>query len=953
MIYLYQITGPLHIPYTDPIWLELLHGYNVWVHVTIQQHPTSTTTTTTTSSTMMEVACQRMLQYSIHTSNMAAFTIHLIRLLQEYIQQIQPSYSKQQQQQHSPRNGTVIHETKVRSSVHPVRSYQSKNTSLPPTQQQQHSERNNNTTSNSNDRKYVEEEDDKDDTVLAFSNRIAIVEKARALAGALNLFRLLIHTILSSSSSSSTTTTNDSALYQDPSENDTKSSMRLPVLLVETIFTYSCRETDTQRTNLPINLLDTLLQFICCATPHNSTTNYSSESHYHHHHDRHNATPAEVYDCSTLALQLLLVLFSTQLYQPLVSSFQQQQRLLPTTAHVPPKKNTRNIAATAQTTVPLNFWNLLLQEATNRNDTNGSTVTMNRTWTARQLLHILLHWSMDQPIAPQASIQHHHCHMVQQLLLAQGHDDHSSNQQQQKHKLGPDGMYEDYYIVHAMAPHSRQGNGGSGSTFDDPVTSSMLHRPGSLTTRSSSGRSLALLDATKGVILFSSKMILLLPLRLMSLALSLWGLQHPDRKLLLGGGGYDRHKQYSKEQLRQIQQRNRQHNRNKRRTRDVLWLSMSPLGDLSTSLLLLLTNIDRHANCKNVFRTEMISLSDNRWGNEQEQHHYDLPDLPNTSDTVLSTNQGPNGNYTMDASQRSHDGMLTPDHRSYQPNRTSNTDMNHTTTLTINFEALFASFGRTAHTEPGALWLYTLLQLSPSFASAIAVRSDLDTIVLPLLRTLYYSTSMQHHIAQDYRSKANQGKNTIDTQRQVTNAQDYPYRTQSQLYVVIILLLILSQDSSFGSDAFRRVTIPLVPWYKERYLKDIRLGSVLILLLLRSLTFNLTRQHDAFLLTNCCAVLMNLSSSMVDLYDYTAMKFVTTTVAFMKRYVTLRQQNPNNNEDDITTPTSMYGEASRTLLCVLKHCLGIKSIEKNLHLVYALVYHQADFVRIFGSKGPL
>ena len=29
---LFQVTGPAHIPWQDPVWQELLHGYNVWVH---------------------------------------------------------------------------------------------------------------------------------------------------------------------------------------------------------------------------------------------------------------------------------------------------------------------------------------------------------------------------------------------------------------------------------------------------------------------------------------------------------------------------------------------------------------------------------------------------------------------------------------------------------------------------------------------------------------------------------------------------------------------------------------------------------------------------------------------------------------------------------------------------------------------------------------------------------
>ena len=886
MMYLYQISGPLHIPHTDPIWLELLHGYNVWVHVTIQQHPPARRNSNNSNNTMMEVACQRMRQYSIHTSNMAAFTIHLIRLLQEYM--------TQQSQNHA-----VIHDQHHHTPVHHHQSP-------------------------------LAVTDQDNDTIRAFSNRIAIVEKARALAGALNLYRLLIHTILSSSS---TWDHHD----DHPEDDHYDSTHDHDATTMEQIFTYSCRETNTSRTTLAVDLLNTVLQFL-----RQSQGDHQDRDRVHHRNtNTGSCIPAEVYDCYTLALQLVLVLLSTQLYQPLCSSFQQQQQ---------PRSKSR--------TTSWSFWNILLQEA-NRNESHHhpqQEQQQQHPWSVRQLLQVLCHWSMVQPIAPSTSIQYYHCQMAQQLIATSSQhlpDDGNNHgpQHHHKHKLGPDLMYEDYYIVHAVAPHSHRRKGGD----NDDEDSVAGKRPDTLTTRSRSGRSLALLDATKGVLVFSSKLILLLPYRLMSLALSLWGLQqHPDRTLFLTG-----HQSYSSEQLRQMQQRNRQHSKNKRRTRDVLWLSMSPLGDLSTSLLLLLTNNQRHANCQNLFRAEMIALSDNRWGDDDhhhhERHHYDLPDLPDASTNAsLLTNHSENGHATGDASVRSLDGIPTPEPKSRHANGTSDTLTNGTTTLMINFEGLFASFGRTAHTEPGALWLYTLLQLSPSFASAIAVRSDLDTIVLPLLRTLYYSTSTQYHVAQDYQSKVNQEKNAADSPRQVaTKTQDHPYRSQSQLYVIIILLLLLSQDSSFGSDAFRRVAVPIVPWYKERYLKDIRLGSILILVLLRSLTFNLTRQHDAFLLTNCCAVLMNLSSSIVDLHDYTAMKFVTTTIAFMKRYLVLRQQNPNNNDDDITTPTSMYGEASRTLLCVLKHCLGIKSVEKNLHLVYALVYHQADLARIFGNKGWL
>jgi Dyggve-Melchior-Clausen syndrome protein len=110
------------------------------------------------------------------------------------------------------------------------------------------------------------------------------------------------------------------------------------------------------------------------------------------------------------------------------------------------------------------------------------------------------------------------------------------------------------------------------------------------------------------------------------------------------------------------------------------------------------------------------------------------------------------------------------------------------------------------------------------------------------------------------------------------------------------------------------------------------------------------------LLSNCCAVLMNLSSTIVDLHDYAAMRLASVTISTMKRYTAMRQENAaagievdDEDEDDLSSPTAMHGEVARTLLRVLKHCLGPRSIEGNLHLVYALVYHQADFKKAIGS----
>jgi len=219
------------------------------------------------------------------------------------------------------------------------------------------------------------------------------------------------------------------------------------------------------------------------------------------------------------------------------------------------------------------------------------------------------------------------------------------------------------------------------------------------------------------------------------------------------------------------------------------------------------------------------------------------------------------------------------------------------------------------------------------FAASMAVRSDLDTLVVPLLRTLYFASSARFYAGNAGKIPSNGGAVSI---------RNLPFRSLSQLYLNLILLLLFSQDSSFGPDAFRRTMLPTVPWYRERQFKDVTLGSLLLLTLLRSITFNLNRLQDAFLLSNCCAILMNISPHIVNLHDYAAMRVAFVTIATLKKYSLIVARN-DGNEEDLNTPMGMYGEVVRTLLGMLRHCLSPKSLRDNIHLVYALVYHQNDF----------
>jgi len=561
------------------------------------------------------------------------------------------------------------------------------------------------------------------------------------------------------------------------------------------------------------------------------------------------------------------------------------------------------------------------EQRRNQHGSQGSLTSndndSNILWTPKSILSACLKWQMQRPASPARSIARYHYSLAQSVAAAKGE------------QVGPDGMYESNLVVSAAAPQKSKQGLDSGN-LGDSSTSLLTSQVGSRNHHS------FLLDATKGVLVQAST-IIMLPFRLVRLALGLWGHHKQD--------GFDDSRKRHYNSAASLGQS---------RTRDVLWVTESPVADLASALFLLLAN-NRRVLINggqiqqsvagdddgekplegNPFQIELSALSDNRW--ESGHDSSGLPDLPDPVSRPAELNES-----------MSLLGALDREQQEDLPGAMSVHSRKHG--LMLNFETLFLTYGNILHTEVGALSIYTLLQSSKLFAETIAVRSDLDTLVIPLLRTLYLSASARHVSALDFQAKSTQTETTSTGLYQV-NIRTCPFRSQSQLYLVVILLLLFSQDTSFGSDVFRRTMVSSVPWYKERYLKDISLGSVMLLTLLRSLTFNLNRLHDMFLLSNCCAVLMNLSHSVVDLHEYAAMRLAAVAVSCMKKYSAMTLEESKKERDDEENPLlDMYSEVSRALLRLIKHALAQNTIDRNLHLVYALMYHQADFKKLFAMK---
>lgn len=621
-----------------------------------------------------------------------------------------------------------------------------------------------------------------------FTDRIAVVGKARATAGSLNLLRVLIHDVS-------------------------------PDLLRDAL---SYRSRDTDRV-----VADRLAgaELVTCLLNYLSSISSTELQ-----------MPA-LYDATVICLQLLIILLSTQLYQPMISSMERKHGSSTNCSHY--------------------VLDYIMEEARRRRQHKYRLDTTNETsvtWSPQTVLKACLEWQLHRPSTPPQSIAHHCYQLVESVIAAKGD------------KVGPDGMYETHVVVIAEKPQAQ----------NDLRTEQGSASVGTAVTRRSTSSNI-FLDATKGVLVFSSSLILL-PFRLMSLALRLLRVR--------GGPEYD---QLKKQHIKLATQN--------RRTNDVLWLSKSPIADLSTSLLLILVHNCRASN--NPFRAELAELNDNRWDE--------------TNDIVSATNSD------------------------FEDRQAINPLLHSNQVMTTNFESLFESFGSIVHTEVGALLLYTMYQSSPTFAASMAVRSDLDTLVVPLLRTLYFSSSLRYYSGSTARQSNSSGNSSL-------SLWNCPFRSLSQLYLNLIIVLLFSQDASFGPDAFRRVIVTSVPWYRERNLKDINLGSLLMLTILRSISFNLNRLQDAFLLSNCCAVLMNLSPNVVELHDYAAMRLANVTISSLKNYSlrVARSGGEGEHDEDLTTPLGMYGEVARTLLGLLRHCLSPKNIDKNLQLIYSLVYQQAE-----------
>merc|ERR1719450_1832322 len=120
------------------------------------------------------------------------------------------------------------------------------------------------------------------------------------------------------------------------------------------------------------------------------------------------------------------------------------------------------------------------------------------------------------------------------------------------------------------------------------------------------------------------------------------------------------------------------------------------------------------------------------------------------------------------------------------------------------------------------LLLYLLLHRNPAFLKYILQQNDLECLVTPVLQVLYNAEQKKPH----------------------------------HMYMALIVILIFTQQDEFNT-IVHQLPANDISWYKEKKLTGISLGSLLVLIVLRTIQFNMARMRDKYLHTNCLASLAN------------------------------------------------------------------------------------------------
>uniref|UniRef100_A0A098M0J8 Dymeclin n=1 Tax=Hypsiglena sp. JMG-2014 TaxID=1550645 RepID=A0A098M0J8_9SAUR len=235
----------------------------------------------------------------------------------------------------------------------------------------------------------------------------------------------------------------------------------------------------------------------------------------------------------------------------------------------------------------------------------------------------------------------------------------------------------------------------------------------------------------------------------------------------------------------------------------------------------------------------------------------------------------------------------------------------------INFNSLYTTLCEQQNSDHATLLLYTLLHQNSNVRTYMLSRTDMENLVLPILEILYHVEERNSH----------------------------------HVYMALIILLILTEDDGFNQ-SIHEVILKNITWYSERVLTEISLGSLLILVVIRTIQYNMTRTRDKYLHTNCLAALANMSAQFRSLHQYAAQRIISLFSLLSKKHNKVLEQATQSLRSSLSAADSplpdyaqdlnVIEEVIRMMLEIINSCLT-NSLHHNPNLVYALLYKRDLF----------
>jgi len=237
----------------------------------------------------------------------------------------------------------------------------------------------------------------------------------------------------------------------------------------------------------------------------------------------------------------------------------------------------------------------------------------------------------------------------------------------------------------------------------------------------------------------------------------------------------------------------------------------------------------------------------------------------------------------------------------------------------VEVPMLYSSLAATLHTDEATLLLYLLLHKNKGFHNYVLAATDIDRLVIPILQSLYRAPQCSNH----------------------------------HIYMSLIILLILSEDDLFNETVHSCILRPAqVSWYTERGVSELSLGGLLILVVIRTIQYNMLKMRDKYLHTNCLAALANMSSQFRNLHPYVAQRIVSLFETLARKHGRLveglagavdeKEEEGFTEVSEAVQDAAVLEEVLRMVLEIVNSCL-VHQTQHNPNLIYALLYKRELF----------